>query len=50
MKYYFYSRFDSNKEPIYSVIALSRYRAALYFAKLKQMDLKAFLKCYGVSR
>lgn len=51
MKYYhFYSRNDKDREPIYKVFALSRYRAAVYFAQIKQLSLKSFLKLYAVSR
>ena len=48
--YYFYSRNDENKEPITSINAPSRYQAALFFSKLKHLDLKTFLKVYAVSR
>jgi hypothetical protein len=48
--YYFYSRVDSKKEPISKIISMSRYKAAVHFAKVKQMNLKSFLQCYGISR
>jgi hypothetical protein len=44
----FYSRIDPNKEPIGKTISFSRLQAAKYFAKIKQLELKAFLKIYGV--
>lgn len=50
LSYYFYSRRDSKKEPISKCVALSRYKAALQFAQRKQLDLKAFLRLYSVSR
>jgi len=49
-KYYFYSKFDSSKEPIYTINAISRMVAARRFAMGKQMSLKQFLKLYSVSR
>lgn len=49
-KYYFHSRFDSNKENIGYCIALSRYQAATFFASRKRLALKSFLALYSVSR
>lgn len=49
-KYYFYSKMDSSKEPIYTISAISRIVAARRFAMGKQMSLKQFLKLYSVSR
>lgn len=49
-RYYFYSRYDKNQEPINKCYALSRYNAALYFADQKRLTLKAFLSVYTVSR
>jgi hypothetical protein len=50
MIYYFYSRSDKTREPINKVVALSRIKAAQYFADRKSLDLKAFLVVYGISR
>jgi len=51
MKYYhYYSRTDKDKEPIFKVFALSRYKAATHFAQVKRLSLKQFLKLYVVSR
>lgn len=49
-KYYFYSKMDSSKEPIYTIRAASRIAAAKKFATGKRMSLKEFLKLYAVSR
>jgi hypothetical protein len=48
-QYFFFSKLDLIKEPISKTTAWNRYKAALYFAKVKQMSLKTFLQCYGVS-
>lgn len=50
MRYYFYSRIDENQEAIGTCLALTRYRAAEYFAEIKRLDLKSFLAVYAVSR
>ena len=50
MRYNFYSRVDENQEAIGTCLALTRYRAALYFAAVKKLDLKSFLRVYAVSR
>lgn len=49
-KYYFYSKLDSNQEPISKTLASGRLAAARYFAARKQLDLKAFLQIYSISR
>lgn len=49
-RYYFYSRKDKLQEPIAKCFALSRYKAAVYFALGKQLSLKSFLQVYSVSR
>tara|TARA_R110002153_G_scaffold234039_1_gene387461 strand:- start:1391 stop:1549 length:159 start_codon:yes stop_codon:yes gene_type:complete len=49
-QYYFYSRRDGKKSAIARVGAPTRYQAALFFAKQKQLPLKEFLKIYAVSR
>jgi len=48
--YFFYSKIDKTKEPIYYCKAMSRYNAALKFAQGKRMELKTFLTIYSVSR
>jgi len=48
--YYFYTRLDKEKQPIANVGAASRYHAALFFAKLKHLPLKEFLKIFAISR
>jgi len=49
-KYYFYSRFDSTQEPIMSVYGYNRLKIAKHFAATKQLDLKAFLSIFAVSK
>jgi hypothetical protein len=49
MRYYFYSRIDANKEPISRCYALTRLKAATYFAQIKNLDLKSFIRLYNVS-
>ncbi len=49
-KYNFYSRVDNKKQSIAKVGAPTRYQAALFFAKQKQLPLKEFLKIYAISR
>lgn len=48
--YGFYSRADNTKEVISRTIAISRLRAAEYFAKKKAMPLKSFLKIYTITK
>ena len=48
--YYFYSRVDTRQEPINRIKAISRYHAAVIFAKNKNLPLKSFLQLYAVSR
>jgi hypothetical protein len=50
MIYYFYARLDKTQEPITRIFALSRLKAARHFAARKNLDLKAFLAIYGMSR
>lgn len=51
MKLYgFYSRVDPNQEVISKVVALSRLRAAQYFAKKKEIPLKFFLGIYAITK
>ena len=51
MKLYgFYAHVDKNQEVISKTIALSRLRAAEYFAKKKAMTLKSFLKIYTITK
>ena len=49
--FYFYHRNDNTQEPIKKVFfTTSRLNAAKYFAEIKQMELKDFLKIFGVSK
>jgi hypothetical protein len=51
MSYFFYSKIDKNKEAIGSTNnAYSRLIAAKYFAQIKRMSLKDFLKVFSVSK
>ena len=47
--YYFYSHLDPNKEPIGTCIAGTLGIATYYFASMKSMDIKDFLKLYSIS-
>jgi hypothetical protein len=49
-KYFYYSRTDSNQEPITTTIALSRLAAAKHFAQRKQLPLKTFLQLFAISK
>lgn len=49
-KYSFSSRVDSQKERIGVTLAFSRKHAAMIFAEIKKLDLKAFLRLYEISR
>lgn len=48
--YYFYSRNDSQKEPIYYCKAWTRLGAAEKFAEGKRLPLKSFLTLFAISR
>jgi hypothetical protein len=48
MKYGFYYRNSTKQEIIGKIISNSRLKAAQYFAKLKNLPLKDFLKVFGV--
>jgi hypothetical protein len=50
MLYGFYSRLDPNQEIINRLINISRLKAAESFANRKRLDLKSFLKIYGVKK
>jgi hypothetical protein len=50
MLYGFYSKLDPNQEIINRLINTSRLNAAEHFASKKQLDLKSFLKIYGVKK
>ena len=50
MLYGFYSRLDPNQEIINRLIHVSRLKAAELFADKKKLDLKSFLKIYGVKK
>lgn len=48
---YFYNRYDSKHEPIMKInFTESRLNAAKYFAEIKKMKLKIFLKLFGISK
>lgn len=49
-EFHYFSRYDTTNEPISKVKAHTRYQAALFFAKIKKLSLKSFLKLYAVSR
>ena len=49
-QYYFYSRNDKSKEPIYYCKAWTRYGAAEKFAQGKRLPLKTFLTLFAISR
>lgn len=49
--YYFYSKTDSKKEPIMKTNCFySRLEVAKYFAKIKGLPLKIFLKIFSISK
>lgn len=48
MKYGFYYRNDKDQEIILKTEDMSRLSAAIYFAKVKKLPLKEFLKIFGV--
>lgn len=48
--YYFYSKIDSQQEPVLKTRASGRLAAAKYFAATKGLTLKQFLNIYSVSR
>ena len=48
---YFYSKNDKTKEPIKKTfLTTSRLTAAKYFAEVKQMSVKDFLKIFTISK
>jgi hypothetical protein len=49
-KYNFYYRNDEDKEPVSWVNTPNRLKAAILFAKRKQMNLKQFLSIFTVSK
>ena len=49
-RYYYYSRYDSKKEPISRMYASGRLAAAERFAIVKGLDLKTFLSIYSISK
>jgi hypothetical protein len=49
-KYTYYYRNDKNKEAINTIVAVSRIGAAKWFAAIKRLPLKEFLKLYSVSK
>ena len=48
--YFFYSRVDKSKEPIYFCKSRGRLSAAKQFAEGKQLPLKSFLTIFGVEQ
>jgi hypothetical protein len=50
MLYGFYSKSDSKQEIINRTVHISRLKAAENFATKKRLDLKSFLKIYGVKK
>ena len=48
MLFGFYSRNDRDEEIISRTISTSRLNAAKYFAARKQLELKPFLKIFGI--
>lgn len=49
-KYFFYHKTSSTKEPIQHTYAISRMRAAIYFASIKKLDIKSFLNIFSISK
>ena len=49
-KFNFYSKQDNKKEPISSVEASDRLKAAKYFSAIKKLDLKTFLSMFSISK
>jgi hypothetical protein len=50
MLYGFYSRYNNDQEIIGKTLALSRLSAAKILAERKDLDLKTFLKIYGIKK
>ena len=48
MIFKFYSRNDKDEEIVSRTISTSRLNAAKYFAARKQLELKSFLRVFGV--
>ena len=48
MVFGYYSRNDKTEEIVNRTVGFSRLQAAKYFAARKQLDLKEFLKVFGV--
>ena len=46
----YYSRVDSNKEPLGKLLTNSRYTAAKFFAARKSLTLREFLTIYTVPK
>lgn len=49
MKYCFYSKNDSKKEPIDKIEAENSKKALTYFSKLKNLPQKLFLQIYKIT-
>lgn len=48
--YFFYHKNSPVREPLQQISASSRLKAALYFAKTKNLPLREFLKIFSISR
>ena len=48
MIYYFYSKSDPKKEPIYSTHAVNKTQAIIFFKDVKDLSIDDFLKLYEV--
>jgi len=48
IRYFYYSKVDSTKEPIDKIVAADYDTALEYFAERKQMNPYAFLKIYEI--
>lgn len=46
--YFYYSKSDSNKEPIDKIVAPNENEALIYFSERKQMDKDAFNQLYNI--
>ena len=49
-KYFFYSKVDSDQEPISSIDSNSRLSAAKFFSNVKKLSLKSFLSIFTISK
>jgi hypothetical protein len=49
-KYFFFERNDKAQEPVNKIESPSRLIAAKYFACVKRLTLKQFLKIYAINK